>query len=104
MSEHNKLSNNKIDFHLMSPSDIKRILYPKERSSIIECGKKKLWSIKHYHRKSNTSKEKRITLRYINTKYRKIRKPWRNISKRFISKPGLFEIFRFEFLFFFVII
>jgi hypothetical protein len=88
MSEHYKLSN-KIDFPIMSPSDIKRILYSKQKPNIIERGKKKFLSMKHRHR--NASKEKRIS-RCINSRYQKIHKPWRIISKRFISKPGRFEI------------
>jgi hypothetical protein len=93
MSEHYKLSN-KINFSIMSPSDIKRMLYPKQKSSMIERGKKKLWSIKHYHHNNNTSKRKRVS-RYINSRYQKIHKPWRIISKRFVSKPGLFKIHSF---------
>ncbi len=85
MSEHYQLSN-KIDFPIMSPSDIKRILYSKEKSSIIERGKKKFWSIKHRH----TSKEKRA-LRYINSRYQKIHKPWKMIRKKFVFKPGRFD-------------
>lgn len=90
MSEHYKLSN-KINIPLMSPSDIKRILYPKQKSSFIERGKRKLWSIKHRHWKNNALKEKK-TSRSINTKYQRIKKPWRIISKKFILKPGLFQI------------
>lgn len=82
MSEHSKLSN-KINFLIMSPSDIKRILYPKQKSSFIERGKKKFWSIKHCHRNHNTSKERKAL------RYQKIRKSWRIINK----KPGLFIIY-----------
>ncbi len=90
MSEHYKLFN-KINFCNMSPSDIKRILYPKQKSSIIERGKKKIWSIKHRHRNSNTLKEKRIS-RCIHTKYEKT---WRMISQKFVSKPDPQRIFNF---------
>jgi hypothetical protein len=72
----------------LSPSDIKRILYPKDRSNIIERGKKKFCSIKHRHRINN---EKKIS-RYFHTKYyHKIHKPWRMITRRFISKSGRIE-------------
>lgn len=90
MSEHYKL-----DFPKMSPSDIKRIFYSKERSNMIERGKRKFWWIKHRHRTSN---EKKIS-RYIHTRYHKIHKPWRMITKRFRSKPGLFLNSIFYFLY-----
>lgn len=98
MSDHYKLSN-KINFPPMSPTDIKRILYPKQKSSFIERGKKKLWSIKHRHWKDNPSKEK-ISSRCINTKHQKIQKPWKILKKKFILKKGLFlKISYFNFIF-----
>ena len=81
---------NKIDFLCMSPSEIKRILYPKDQSNLIERGKKKIWSIKHRHRKRDLAKPKR---------YPNLSKRWRMLTKRFSNKSGLIKIFQLQRIF-----
>lgn len=78
----------RIDFLCMSPSEIKRILYPKDKSGLIERGKKKIWSIKHRHRKRGTTKDQRTSPRHC-TQYTHLSKPWRMLTKRFGTKSGL---------------
>ena len=91
MSERCK-SPRRIDFLCMSPSEIKRILYHKDKSSLLERGKKKIWSIKHRHRKRRTTTKDQRTSPRLRTRYSNLSKPWRMLTKRFVSKSGSFEL------------